>query len=602
MAQQVKANIELDQSKKLSHYQSLEIRQDLFGHHSFEIKVPLEMLEDKDETFFNKSHKDVCGKAITVSFEPVLKKGSFDFKFKGIITEILLSNFADMSNAFILKGSSPTILLEDSTLRRTFLDKNVEQIFDSVLNVYPGNIIKKKLSPRHKSSIKYCVQYDENNFEFLNRIASEYGEWFFYDGKDIVLGESSAAKEIDFVIDGIQSFDMSIALTPAKFKMSGYDYTKDQLYQGKSSSQQVEGLSQFGKFALDESENLFEQDSLFIANKPVYNQNDLDDLIKFRRSAIASNMITFHGRGETPEVSIGSVVNVSGTRPEKGGRSKKESFGKYRITELLHTVDASGNYSNSFKAVPETAKFPPVNPYVKHPIGYPELARVTDNNDPDKMGRVKVEFNWPGDEKDSDWIRVGSFYGGGDDRKGMQFIPEKEAQVVVGYELGRPEHPFVIGSLYPKKDGMRSLKGNNEEKIIYTKAGNMMELIDKKGENKIRITNTNKDDTSVILEFKDNGQITIQTQGKVNISANNSMELSANQKISIKAPTIEIKASNELNCEGQQKVSVKSAQISIEADGTAEFKANGSAKLSSANTEVSGDALTTIKGAIVKIN
>jgi phage gp45-like len=99
---------------------------------------------------------------------------------------------------------------------------------------------------------------------------------------------------------------------------------------------------------------------------------------------------------------------------------------------------------------------------------------------------------------------------------------------------------------------MRSLKGNNEEKIIYTKAGNMMELIDKKGENKIRITNTNKDDTSVILEFKDNGQITIQTQGKVNISANDSMELSANQKISIKAPTIEIKASNELNCEGQR--------------------------------------------------
>jgi uncharacterized protein involved in type VI secretion and phage assembly len=118
-------------------------------------------------------------------------------------------------------------------------------------------------------------------------------------------------------------------------------------------------------------------------------------------------MIIFHGRGETPEISIGSIVNVSGTRPEKGGRSKKESFGKYRITELVHTVDGSGNYSNSFKAVPETAKFPPVNPYVKHPIGYPELARVTDNNDPDKMSRVKVEFNWPGDERiltDPRWV------------------------------------------------------------------------------------------------------------------------------------------------------------------------------------------------------
>ncbi|MBS1948747.1 MAG: hypothetical protein JST47_13370 [Bacteroidetes bacterium] len=602
MAQQVKANIELDNGKKLTHYQGLEIKQDLFGHHSFQISVPIEMLEDKDETFFNKSHKNVCGKQVTVSFEPVLKKGSFDFQFKGIITEISLSNLSDLSNVFVLKGYSPTILLEDCSLRRTFLDKNVQQIFDSVLNVYPGNIIKKKLSPRHKSNIKYCVQYDETNFDFLNRMAAEYGEWFFYNGKEIVLGESNAGKEIDFMIDGIQSFDMAISLMPAKFKMNGYDYTKDQFYKGQSSSQQVEGLSQFGKFALDESENLFGQEALFIANKPVYNQNELDELIKFKRSTIASNMIVFNGRGETPEVSVGSVVNVSGTRPEKGGRSQKESFGKYRIIELVHTVDGSGNYSNAFKAVPETAKFPPVNPHVKHPVGQPELAKVTDNNDPDKMSRVKVQFNWPGDDKESDWIRVGSFYAGGDDRKGMQFIPEKEAQVVVAYELNKPEHPFIITSLYPKKDGMRSLQGNNDEKLIYTKAGNMIELIDKKNENKIRITNVNKDDTSLILEFKDNGQITIQTKGKVNISADDTMEFSAKQKISMKSQSIEIKADNDLSVEGQQNASLKGSQVSIEGQASAELKASGSAKVSSANTEVSGDAMTTVKGAIVKIN
>lgn len=602
MAQQVKANIELDNGKKLTHYQNLDIKQNLFGHHTFEISVPIEMLENKDETFFNKSHKDVCGKPLSISFEPVLNKGSFDFQFKGIITEILLSNLSDLSNVFVLKGYSPTILLEDCSLSRTFLNKNVQQIFDSVLGNYPGNVLKKKLSPRHKSQIKYCVQYGETNFEFLNRIAAEYGEWFFYNGKEIILGESNSGKEIDFVIDGIQSFDMSIGLMPAKFKMSGYDYSKDQSYKGKSSAQQVDGLSQFGKFALDESENLFSQEALLIAGKPVYNQNELDELIKFRRSCIASSMIVFHGRGETPDVSVGSVVNVSGTRPEKGGRSSKESFGKYRITEITHTVDGSGNYSNAFKAVPETAKFPPVNPTVKHPVGQPELAKVIDNNDPDKLSRVKVEFNWEGDDKESDWIRVGSFYSGGDDRLGMQFIPEKEAQVVVGYEMNKPEHPFIITSLYPKKDGMRAYKGNNDEKVIYTKAGNIVELIDKKGENKIRITNTNKDDTSITLEFKNDGQITIQTNGKVDITANDSISFTAKQNLNLKAQTISIKADNELSLEGQQKASLKASQISIEADTTAELKANASTKVSSANTEVSGDAMTSIKGAIVKIN
>ncbi len=594
MAQQIKANIELENGKKLAHYQSLVIKQDLFGHHTFELILPFEVLEKQDENFFNKSHKDVCGKPLTVSFEPVLKKGTFDFNFKGIITSIALSNQSDLSNVFVIKGYSPTIVLEDCSQRRTFLNKNIQQIFDSVLGIYPGNVIKKKLNPRHKSTLKYCVQYDETNFEFLGRLAAEYGEWFYYSGKEITLGESGSAKEVDFVIDGIQSFDMAISLMPAKFKMTAYDYTKDQSYKGKSTSQTVEGLSQFGKFALDESENLFSQEALFIANKPVYNQNELDELIKFRRSCIASNLIVFHGRGENPDMFIGTVVNVSGTRPQKGGRSSKESFGKYRITEITHTVDDSGNYSNAFKAVPETAKFPPVNPHTKHPVGQPELATVTDNNDPDKMSRVKVEFNWPGEDKESDWIRVGSFYAGGGDRKGMQFIPEKEAQVVVGYELNKPEYPFIITSLYPKKEGMRYLKGSNDEKLIYTKAGNTIELTDKRGENKIQITNSNNPDTAIELEFKNNGIITLKTNGKIQIEAQENITLSAKQKISLEAQEIEIKA--------QQKTTVSGAEIKIQADSNAEISAGASAKISGAVSEISATGPLTVKGAIVKIN
>jgi type VI secretion system secreted protein VgrG len=487
-------------------------------------------------------------------------------------------------------------------LRRSFLNKNIQQIFDSVIKVYPGNLLKHKLNPRHKGQLKYSVQYDETNFGFLSRMAAEYGEWFYYDGKELVLGEPDSGKHVDFLIDGIQTFDMSISMTPAKFRMSGYDYSKDQLYKGKSSDQQVDGLSQFGKFALDESEDLFSQESLLTAGKPVYSQNELDEFIKFRRSSIASNMIVFKGRGENPDISVGTVVNVSGTRPEKGGRSNKESYGKYRITEIRHTVDGSGNYSNIFKALPDTAKFPPVNPHVKHPVGQPELARVTDNNDPEKMSRVKVEFNWQSDDRDSEWVRIGSFYSGGSDGKGMQFIPEKEAQVVIGYELNRPEQPFIITSLYPKKDGTRAVKGSNDEKLIYTMAGNTVELIDKRGENYIQITNSNKTDTAIKLEFKDNGIITMQTNGKVQITAQENISISAQQKLSLEAQDIEIKAQNGLTCEGQQKVSMKGMQISIEADTTAEMKGNVSAKLSSANTEVSGDVMTTIKGTIVKIN
>ncbi len=602
MAKQIKANIELENGKQLTHYKSLEIKQNLFGHHVFEIVVPFEMLEKEDETFFNKSHKDICGKGVTISFDPVLTKGSYDFQFKGIVTEICLSNLSDLCNVFLIRGHSPTIVLEDSRMRRTFLDKTVQQIFDSVMGVYPRNVIKKKLDARHKSAIKYCVQYDETNFEFLSRLAAEYGEWWFYNGKEIVLGQSNTGGEIDFIIDGVQSFDMSISLMPAKFNLSSYDYTKDQLYKGESSAHQVDGLSSYGKFALDESENLFSQETYLVADLPVYDQHELDELITFRRSCIASNLIVFHGRGENPELALSAIVNVSGTRPEKGGRSSKDSFGKYRITEIVHTVDGAGNYSNTFTGVPEAVKYPPVNPHVNHPVGRSELATVIDQDDPDKMGRVRVQFNWGGNDKESDWMRVGHFYAGGGDRKGMHFIPEKEAQVVVGYEMNRPERPFILTSLYPKKDGMRALKNSNDEKLIYTKAGNTIELIDKRGENYIQITNSNKPDTCIILEFKDSGTISIKTDGKVQIEAQDSISIKARQKLSLEAQDIEIKAQNGVEIKGQQKVSVGGMQVKIEADTSVEMKANVSAKVSSANTELSGDAMATIKAALVKIN
>lgn len=594
MPQQVKTRLELENGKTIAHFKSMVVMQDLFRHHRFEITVPFNELEKNNEIFFKDSHKNVCGKTISISFESVPEKKTFDFRFKGIITEIILSNLADYSNAFVIKGYSPTMLLEDCSLRRSITRKNVQQVFETVLNEYPGNIIKKKLNPRHKNIVPYVVQYDETNFTFLSRLAAEYGEWMYYSGQEIILGNTSNSKEVDFLIDGIQSFDMSISLMPAKFNISGYDYTKDQFYKGKSSAQPVEGLGQFSKFALEESENLFTQDSLLMAGTPVYNQQELDELIKFRRSGIASNMIVFHGRGENPDLMVGSVINVSTTRPEKGGRSNKESVGKYRISEITHSIDNNGNYSNSFKAIPETAKFPPVNPYIIHPVGQPELATVTDNNDPEKLSRVKVEFHWPGNERSSEWIRVGTFYAGGDDRKGMQFIPEKDAQVVVGYEMNKPESPFILTSLYPKKDGMRSRKGNNDEKTFYTKAGNLIELTDKQGENKIQITNVNKSDTAIVISFKDNGEITLKSNGKVNIEAQENISVSAAQKLTLEAQDIELKAGN--------KFSISAASVNLEAGTTAEIKAKASVKINSASTELTGDGMTTIKGGLVKIN
>src|SRR5690348_3006362 len=123
MAQQVKAILELENGKKIDRYKELIITQDLFRHHKFTMTVPFDSLESKDEVFFKSSHKDICGKSINISFESVADKKPFNFRFKGIITEMILSNLSDFSNVFLVKGHSATRLLDDCCLRRSFINK-----------------------------------------------------------------------------------------------------------------------------------------------------------------------------------------------------------------------------------------------------------------------------------------------------------------------------------------------------------------------------------------------------------------------------------------------------------------------------------------------
>ncbi|GAB4024296.1 type VI secretion system Vgr family protein [Spirosoma gilvum] len=598
MAQQVVTHVEIEGGKELKNVSSLSIEQDLFGHHQFEFSVPFEDLEDANELFFHESHRNVVGKTVQFSFDPLLEDGNFDFKFKGIITELALKNTSDMSNVFLLKGYGLTILLEDSRLRRTFLQCSLGDIVNQVLNPYPNNLLKRSVNPKSSEALKYVVQYDETNFEFLARLAAEYGEWCFYDGLQLVFGKPDDHK-VDFNVDGMQTFAMSLKIMPAKFLYSRYDYIADETYQSHSSDQQLSGLGQWGDFTLDESEKTFSQESQLPLPKLVYGQKELDDVTKTQKAMETSRLVAFQGFGENPDMSVGTVIAVKGSRITERGTSE-ENFGNYRITHVSHTLDGSGNYSNTFRAVPDSVSYPPPNPSFKLPVGKPELAKVVDNEDPEKLGRVKVEFMWPGDSKESDWLRVAHPYTS--DGEGMLFVPEIDAQVMIGYESNLAEYPYVMTSLYPKKNGIDYTYRDNIQKTIQTKAGNKISLYDKDGEEKIELTNVNKDDTRILLSFSGDGKITIETQGVVHIEGKD-IEVKAQNNITLEAQNnIELKATNEVKIEGTAKVNVKGAQVQAEADATAEIKANGQLSLQGTQTSLKGDAMVEVKGGVIMLN
>jgi uncharacterized protein involved in type VI secretion and phage assembly len=605
MARQVNTSIEIEGGIEIKRHLGLIIEQDLFNHHTFELLVPFDQLEKAGEHFFNQSHRSVMGKKITFSFSPRLGQESFDFTFQGIVTEIRLRSLSDMSSAFVLKGFSPTIVLEDTVQRRSFLNGTVQDIFKNVLQPYPQNLLKKQLNPENGSRAVPFIQYNESNFRFLSRVADRCCEWFYYNGKELVLGHGNDAKEVDFLVDGLQNFDVALVLHPSRFSYQGYNYTIPEAFTGESSQQNVGGLTSLSEFALQESDTLFAQSALLPAPEIITGQSEIDELTKMERSARVTSMVDFRGTGELPGMSVGTVLVVKGQRLNERGERYEENFGKYRVVHIRHEVNTAGSYQNSFKAVPESAQHPPNNPHVHNPLGQNEQAEVIANDDSDGLGRIKVKFMWGQprqQDQESFWMRVGSMHNA--EGRGVNFVPEVGSMVMVGYEGNLAENPFVVTTLYPKSaDGAEYTNDNNDIKVIGTRSGNMLIFSDKDGESQIQISNRNNTDVNMIFSFKDNGKIgihvknglveikakdlTLEASNNISIKAGQKLEMEA-QEISIKAQqelkaestlSAEIKAGSELKLEGTASAKLKAAQVSIEADAMAEVKSNGPAMM-----------------------
>ncbi|WP_046247518.1 phage baseplate assembly protein V, partial [Hymenobacter terrenus] len=146
----------------------------------------------------------------------------------------------------------------------------------------------------------------------------------------------------------------------------------------------------------------------------------------------------------------------------------------YRITQITHYVDEQGNYENAFAAVVHSVVLPPPNPLVRPPLAEPELADVVDLHDPQQLGRVRVRYHWPVENPqfaESGWLRVSTPYSG--DGKGQLFTPEVGSQVLVGYELHRPERPLVLGNVFHAKNAVQGTYSHpdNQVKSIRTKGG-----------------------------------------------------------------------------------------------------------------------------------
>ena len=178
---------------------------------------------------------------------------------------------------------------------------------------------------------------------------------------------------------------------------------------------------------------------------------------------------------------------------------------------------------------------------------------VTDLNDPDKLGRVRVKFPYLNDQL-SDWARIAQAMAG--KGRGAYFVPEPEDEVLVAFECGDPRRPYVVGALWSSADPPPATDGaaaKNNWRFIQSRSGHIFKFDDTEGAEKIEIVD--KDGTQKIIIDTANKKIEIHCGGDISIKTKGKLSMEANE--------ISITAKASLTLEAKGAVTVKGQPVKI---------------------------------------
>jgi uncharacterized protein involved in type VI secretion and phage assembly len=189
------------------------------------------------------------------------------------------------------------------------------------------------------------------------------------------------------------------------------------------------------------------------------------------------------------------------------------------------------------------------------------VARVTDNRDRDGQSRVRVRFPWQPEEQSSYWARVTMPMTGND--MGTYFLPEVGDEVLVAFERGDQEHPFIIGSLWngqaqaPENNG----DGNNDKRLIRSRDGHELRFVDNSASPEVELKlqdgkRLKLDRDGVTLEDGQGNSLTIET-------TSGSITIKSLTTLTLQAPQISIEADASLSLTASGEVSVQGAMVRI---------------------------------------
>lgn len=448
-------------------------------------------------------------------------------------------------------------------------DSDIAQTIASRAGLRPGTIDDSQVTHEHVS------QVNESDWAFLNQRADEIGfevavtegKLHFRKPKPSDQGPGSGNNDSSNPLQLVWNQDL-LEFRP---RVSSSEQVNDVKVRGwdPKAKQAVIGSAPAGTDSIDlpatpsALAGKFGGHTYSEVDIPLTSQREVDATAKAVADQIGSAVAEAEGvaRGN-PKLKAGTPVSVASVAAD--------FIGKYTLTHTRHVFDAhagtgyvtrfevSGRQDRSLLGLMVNG----THAASTGPIAGVVVAQVTNNDDPDKLGRVKLKFPWLSDTYESDWTRMTQFGAGPD--SGAVFMPEVNDEVLVAFEFGDVRRPVVVGALYNGKDKPRlgdGLFDNGKVKRrgVVSRKGHRFVLFDDPGKSGIALITS---DSAIKVSLNETKQeIHVVCKGKVRIEAQDDVSIKSDKKVTIEGDQLEMTGKSGVKLSSNSSVQVSGKPI-----------------------------------------
>jgi type VI secretion system secreted protein VgrG len=577
---------------------------------------------------YTEFYKKNLGAKVSINFNG-------EHEFDGVIDRIDCINQYEQSIAFKVEGKGTYLELDAAEHCKSYSQSSLETIYKHLIK---HTDLKANINPTHSDKLYYTVQYNQTNFAFMCMLAARYGEWLYYDGKQLQLQKPSG-NAIKIHLNNGTLFDWSLQASVALINksVSAFDaYTGNAL----NNKDEVDSPKGTGLLAtsMDSGKQALGKGSYQRYSADIATNQGLKQHHELLQQASLANAVRLKSKSYLSNISVGALIDLM--------NAEGVSEGLFIVIEVQHYSSNSTAYYNEFVAIPSETTVPPYTDPNAFPYCKPQPAIVTDNEDKDGLSRVKVRFPWQDKNDKTNWISVTVPHAG--KGKGFRFLPEIEDEVIVDFINHNPDRPFIVGAVYSEKNKAEVQEAGNHIKSIGTLTNRRIDFDDKNGivkmidafpdkkGNSFQFINDNKQCSIAAKSGLDGDKFSVllmEMDNKISLIVNNGSEHVVSIELNGTDKNIAITSKGNINIEAQENVNIKGKKVQIvsgaseikmdsqnislsafttKIDCKNEFKASAqtSASISSLNTkiaananlEMSGGGISVLKGGLVKIN